>query len=490
MKNVTIIGGGLSSLAASCYLAKKNFKVTIIEKNDHLGGRLSFFEKDGFVFDMGPSWYWMPEVFEDFFKDFDKDVSDYYKLKRLDPSYRFYLDDLTVDFSADLNDIFKEFEKIEPGSSLKLSAFLKDAKIKYDISLQKFILFPNESIKEYLSIDVLKYFFKLDLFKSLRSHINNYFSNKKIKNFLEFPAMFLGGSPKNTPALYSLMNYGDIKKGTWYPEGGMYKIAEAFSSLSKELGVEHILGDPIVKLDIKNKSIKSATSKSGKIFNSDYFLAGLEYPFVQTKLLDEKHRSYNLNYWSKKHVAPSALIFYLGLSSKVKNIEHHNLFFDKDFDKHLIEIFDNKVLPSEPLFYVCCPSKTDSSIVPNDDMENIFILIPIGPGSEDSQSIRDKYFDQVINRMEIITKQKIKNKIIVKKSFCVNDFVNRYNAYKGNAYGLANTLLQSAVFKPKIKDKIIRNLFYTGHFTVPGPGLPPAIISGKIASNEILKDIK
>lgn len=490
MKSVTIIGGGLSSLAASCYLAKNNFDVTIVEKNDQVGGRLSCFEKDGFVFDMGPSWYWMPEVFEDFFKDFGKDISDYYNLKRLDPSYRFYLDNTNVDFHSDINKIYKEFEKIEPGSSSKLGLFLKDAKMKYNISMKKFINFPNASLKEYFSMDVLKYFFKLDLFKSLRSHIKNYFLSKKIKNFLEFPAMFLGGSPKNTPALYSLMNYGDIVKGTWYPVGGMYKIAKAFSDLSVELGVKHILSDPIINLDIENNIIKSASSKSGVIFTSDYFLAGLEYPFVQTKLLKRKHRSYNSNYWSKKHVAPSALIFYLGISSKVKNIEHHNLFFDKDFDKHLVEIFDKKVLPSEPLFYVCCPSKTDLSVVPNKDMENIFILIPIGPGSEDNSTIREQYFDQIINRFEDITKQKIKNNIIVKESFCVNDFISRYNSYKGNAYGLANTLFQSAIFKPKIKDKKIKNLYYTGHFTVPGPGLPPAIISGKIASNEILKDIK
>ena len=488
MKEITIIGGGLSGLAASCYLAKSNFKVKIIDKNETMGGRLSSFEVDGFKFDYGPSWYWMPDVFEDFFKDFNKEVSDYYELKRLNPSYKFYFEKNNNTIPSKFSDIKNEYDNIQNNSSVKLDQFIERGKKKYKISMDGFIDLPNLSFKEYFSFDVLKHFFSLDFFISLRKHIKKYFNNSKIIQMLEFPSMFLGGTPSNTPGLYSLMNYADLKGGTWYPMGGMIEITKAFTNLSLELGVEHINNIEIKKLIIDKSMIVEAKSSNGKIFKSDFFLCCAEYPFVQNNLIEKKYRTYSKNYWSKRKVAPSALIFYLGLSEKIKDFEHHNLFFDKDFDKHLDEIFVQKKWPEDPLFYVCCPSKTDLSTVPSPNHENLFILIPIGPGSLDEEKIRNIYFKKILKRIESKVNQKIEDKIIFKKSFCVNDFKSRYNAYNGNAYGLANTLFQTAIFKPKMKDAKIKNLYYSGHFTVPGPGLPPAIISGKIASKQIIKD--
>ena len=488
MKKITIIGGGLSGLAASCYLAKSNYKVTIIDKNESMGGRLSSFEKDGFKFDYGPSWYWMPDIFENFFKDFNKKVSDYYELKRLDPSYKFFFEDDSTLIPSNFSEIKKEYDKMDKDSSDQLDKFINKGEKKYNISMNGFIDLPNLSIKEYLSKDVLKHFFSLDFFISLRRHIKKYFNNKKIRKMLEFPSMFLGGTPDNTPGLYSLMNYSDIKGGTWYPMGGMIEITKAFTSLSKELGVIHINKTEIERLVIENFSIKEARSTNGKIYKSDAFLCSAEYPFVQNSLIEKKYRTYNKKYWSNRKVAPSALIFYLGLSNKIKNLEHHNLFFDKDFDAHLNEIFIKKEWPKDPLFYVCCPSKTDPSTAPSANHENLFILVPIGAGSVDSESIRNNYFKKILNRIESKINQKVSDKIIYKKSFCVNDFKKRYNAFDGNAYGLANTLFQTAIFKPKMKDSKLKNLYYSGHFTVPGPGLPPAIISGKIASTQIIKD--
>ena len=490
MKNITIIGGGLSGLVASCYLAKNNFNVTIIDKNESMGGRLSSFKKDGFTFDMGPSWYWMPEIFEDFFNDFDKKTNEYYKLERLDPSYKFFFKNKETLIPSEYKKLKKVFNDEEKNSSLKLDDFLTKSKKKYNISMSGFIQLPNISIKEYFSFYVIKNFLFLDFFISLRSLIGKYFKNKNLKKMLEFPSMFLGGTPKNTPGLYSLMNYADIKGGTWYPKGGMIEISKAFSKLSKDLGVKHLNNIEINNFNIVNGEIIEASSISGELFKSDIFLCCAEYPFVQEKLLNKKYRSYSNKYWNTRKVAPSALIFYLGISEKIKNLEHHNLFFDESFDNHLNDIFNKKIWPNEPLFYICCPSKTDKTVVPKDEYENIFILVPIGSGSTDNNQIREKYFKKIINRIENKTGQKIKDKILVKKSFCVNDFKKKYNAFNGNAYGLANTLLQTAVFKPKIKDLKVKNLFYTGHFTVPGPGLPPAIISGKIASELITKDFK
>ena len=490
MKKVTIIGGGLSGLSAACYLAKNNFDVTLIDKNKKPGGRLTAIKENGFVFDLGPTWYWMPDVFDKFFNDFNKKVSDYYDLKRLDPSYKFFASNKQFDVPEDLDKLHKILEDFEPGSSNEFDKFMSQAKRKYEISMNSFIYLPNNSFREYISISMLKYLFSLDLFKSLRKHISSFFRSKTIRDLLEFPSMFLGGTPKNTPALYSLMNYADIIGGTWYPMGGMSKVSEGFAKLSKELGVKHIFNEEIEIFKFKNNKIDLALSKSGKEYSSDIFICCAEYPHVQMNLIDAKHRSYKSSYWNKKNIAPSALIFYLGLSEKIQNLEHHNLFFDQDFDRHLDEIFNQKIWPKDPLFYVCCSSKTDESVVPDKGKENIFILIPIASDSQDSESIREKYFKDIIKRIETHIDESIEDKIIVKKSFCVNDFKDRYNSYKGNAYGLANTLFQTAFLKPKMKDKKIKNLYYSGHFTVPGPGLPPAVISGKIVFEQIMKDCK
>ena len=487
-KKVIIIGGGLSGLSASCYLAEKNYDVTIIDKNESVGGRLTSFKKEGFTFDLGPTWYWMPDVFDNFFKDFNKNTSDYYKLTRLEPSYKFFANESQYDISTNKNDLENMFESIEPGSSKRMKKFMKEAELKYKISMDHFIDKPNLSIKEYFSFSMIRYFFSLDILKSLRNHISSFFKSKIIKDMLEFPSMFLGGTPSNTPALYSLMNYADIVGGTWYPNGGMVEVSNGFGKLSKELGVKHILNEEVSSFKIKENNIEEIKSKNGNSYKADYIICSAEYPFVQMNLLDKKHRTYKASYWSKRNIAPSALIFYLGLSEKVQNIDHHNLFFDRDFDSHLNDIFEKNIWPKEPLFYMCCPSKTDQSVVPNTSMENIFILIPIASDSHDSKDVRNKYLEDVLSRIESVTNQNIKDKIIVEESFCVNDFKDRYNAYKGNAYGLANTLFQTAVFKPKMKDKKINNLYYSGHFTVPGPGLPPAVISGKIAAKQIMKD--
>ncbi len=201
-------------------------------------------------------------------------------------------------------------------------------------------------------------------------------------------------------------------------------------------------------------------------------------------MLDKEYRNYDEKYWNKKTFAPSCLIFYLGFKEKISNLKHHTLFFENDLDLHTTEIYTDKKWPSKPLFYVCCPSKTDDNVAP-ENCENVFLLMPIATGIEDSEAMREKYFLEMIERIEKHTESShLSSKIDYKKSYCLNDFINDYNAYEGNAYGLANTLSQTAVLKPSLKNKKVKNLFYTGQLTVPGPGVPPSIISGKIAATE------
>lgn len=489
VKTVGIIGSGFSGLAAAACLAKAGFSVTVLEKNSDLGGRCRKFEKDGFVFDMGPSWYWMPEVFEQYFGLFDKKVSDYYQLIRLDPSYEvlFGKDD-KISIPASYVELKKLFESIETGSGEHLDQFLKDAEYKYTVGMNEFVWKPGHSIMDFADIRVFLSLFRLQMLSSVSSQIDKLFKNEKLRNILKFPVLFLGATPENTPALYSLMNYADLKLGTWYPMGGMSKIIEGFVSVAKEQGVTFISDAEVRAINVKDGKASTMNTSKGD-FSFDYMVASADYHHVDQHLLPTEYRNYSSSYWDSRTMAPSSLLFYLGLNTKLKGINHHNLYFDRDFSIHAHEIYTAPRWPSDPLFYMCCPSVTDSEVAP-EGHENVFLLMPLAPGVEDSESLREKYFDIICKRLMEVSDVNIKNHIIYKKSFCVNDFISEYNAFKGNAYGLANTLNQTAFLKPKLKNKKLPNLYYTGQLTTPGPGMPPAIISGQVVANEIIKIYK
>lgn len=486
---VNIIGGGYSGLSSACYLAQGGYDVSVFEKNVTIGGRSRQFEEDGFKFDMGPSWYWMPDVMNSFFKDFGKNVNDYYDLVRLSPSYRiFFGKNDVVDLPSNIDELYETFESIEKGSASKLKRFLNDAAFKYRVGINDLIQKPSKSIFEFLSIDVMKGVFKLQLFKSFSTYVRQYFKNPKLIQIIEFPILFLGAKPENIPALYSLMNYADMIGGTWYPMGGMHKVIEGMQDLAKSLGVNIMTETPVKKLNVESKGVRSLYA-NGRSYHSDAVVASADYQFVEQNLLQESHRKYDQSYWDSRILAPSCLIYYVGVNKRLKNLLHHNLFFDADFEKHAKEIYDTPKWPTNPLFYVCAPSVTDLSVAP-EGCENLFLLIPVAPDLPDTDEIRRQYFQMIIQRFEELTSQEIADDIVYNKSYSIKDFKKDYNAYKGNAYGLANTLKQTAILKPSIHNNRVKNLFYTGQLTVPGPGVPPSVISGKLAANEVIKHLK
>ena len=485
-KKVVIIGSGISSLSASCFLGREGYDVTIIEKNDSIGGRARKFQADGFTFDMGPSWYWMPEVFENFYKQFGHTSSDFYKLKRLDPSYRvFWNDDTYTDVPSNLEELKNWFERNEKGSSDKLVQFLKDAEIKYKVGMEELVFKPSLSLFEFVNSKVFKGLVSMNLFSSFGKFIRSYFKNEKIIALLEFPVLFLGAMPNETPALYSLMNYADIKLGTWYPEGGMHKFIEAFEKIAVENGVKFILNQEVISFEKNEKKVYKVITNKGS-FETDIVISGADYQHTDKKLLNGS-ANYSDQYWDKRVMAPSCLLFYVGVNKKLKNVEHHNLFFDESLENHGREIYKNPQWPTSPLFYLCAPSVTDNSVAPA-NCENLFFLIPIAPDLEDTEQNREKYFNILLERLEKRTGNKISENIIYKKSFCIDDFKKDYNAFKGNAYGLANTLKQTAIFKPSMRNKKLKNFYYTGQLTIPGPGVPPSIISGEVVSKFIMNN--
>jgi phytoene desaturase len=494
LKKVVIIGSGFAGLSAASFMAKAGWDVTVLEKNATTGGRARLLLADGFTFDMGPSWYWMPEVFERFFNCFGKKVSDYYQLERLNPSYRVYWPDDSMDIPADYNELKLLFEKTEPGSGVLLDKFMQEAAFKYEVGINKLVHQPGQSLLEFVDWELLKGVLKLDVFNSIKQHVGKHFKHPKLRELLEFPVLFLGALPQNTPALYSLMNYADIKLGTWYPKGGMFKIVEAMTTVAKELGVKFYCHHDVTEIKIENgvatkvlaKKIDAETAI--QTFDADVVIGGADYNFVETKLLEPKYQSYSEKYWDKRVMAPSSLLYYVGLNKKLSNVLHHTLFFDVSFDVHGKEIYTDPKWPTTPLFYVCTPSVTDNTVAPAGG-ENLFFLIPVASGLEgDTEELRDRYFDQIVTRFENRTGQQLKDAIVFKKSFSVSDFKSDYNSFKGNAYGLANTLMQTAILKPSLRSKKVSNLFYTGQLTVPGPGVPPSLISGEVVAKEVIKN--
>jgi phytoene desaturase len=486
MGKVSVIGGGFSGLSAAAFAAAAGNEVHLFEKNDQIGGRARTYSSDGFVFDMGPSWYWMPDVFEQFFRSFGKHTSDYYELKKLEPGFQIIFGKNDVlQVPSDVDQLYGIFEEIEKGSAAQLRKFLGEAAFKYQVGMQQLVYKPAFSWLEYASMDVLRGITRTHMFTSVQSYVRKFFKDPRLVALMEFPVLFLGAMPDRIPALYTLMNYSALVQGTFYPMGGMVRIIEGMQDLARELGVQFHTGESIERIEVKAGKATHLHKSSGS-FASDAIIGAADYHHIEQKLLDVKFRNYPESYWSKKTFAPSCLIFYVGVKKRIKNLLHHNLYFDTNFDQHAREIYTTKSWPEDPLFYVCCPSKTDDSVAP-EGMENLFLLVPIATGLTDTEETRNYYFDRLIARMEQYSGEQFKEDIVYRRSYCVNDFVNDYNAYGGNAYGLANTLAQTAVLKPTMRNRKVKNLFYAGQLTVPGPGVPPALISGQLAAEQVNK---
>ncbi|MEY4886830.1 MAG: hypothetical protein RL767_301 [Bacteroidota bacterium] len=480
-----VIGSGFAGMSSAAYLAQAGYSVDVLEMHDIPGGRGRQWIHEGYTFDLGPSFYWMPDVFDTFFGHFGKKTSDYYELQRLDPSYSIYFDDGPMPIPASMDEIEALFERLEPGSAAKLKVFLKDAEYKYRVGIDDLVRKPSRSVFEFADMRILTGLLRMDLLSSIRSSIAKVVKNPKLKQLLEFPVLFLGATPSNTPALYSLMNYSDFAQGTWYPLGGMYSVVKGFHQLAVEQGARFHFNQEVTGFRYEGKSI-SGVYVGSTCYDADVVVASADYAHIEQKLIKPEFRRYSANYWAKRKMAPSAFMYYLGLDTKLPELEHHSLFFDADFDTHADAIYTNPRWPEKPLFYLSISSATDASMAP-EGKDTLIILIPMATGLEDDDSIRDRYLGMVAERIKKQIGMDIRDHIVVQRSFAYRDFVKDYHAHLGNAYGLANTLDQTAILKPSLKGKL-DNLYFAGQLTVPGPGVPPCIISGEVVAREVAKE--
>lgn len=481
-----VIGAGFGGLSTACYLAEAGASVKVIEKNDQLGGRASTLERDGFRFDMGPSWYLMPDVFERFFAHFDRTPTEYYELTHLDPHYRiFFKDGDRVDMSADLEAVRQTFEEYETGAGEAFDRYLAKSKENYEAGMEHFVYEDRSSITDFLDPRLAAYARGLTLLGSMQDHVEGYFDHPKLQQIVQYTLVFLGGSPTNTPALYNLMSHVDFNLGVYYPEDGMAGVVDGIAQLARELGVEFITNSPVTRIEPYARTQVVHTEEDS--FRTDYVVSDADYAHTEQELLAPEYRQYDESYWASRTYAPSAFLLYLGVEGDVDPLKHHTLVLPTDWQEHFDQIFEEPTWPDDPAYYVCVPSDTDETVAPAGH-SNLFILVPIAPGLDDEEPVRESYRDQVLADLAENTGVDVRDRIVVEERFSVSEFADRYNSYAGTALGLAHTLDQTALFRPPHRSEAVDGLYFTGGDTTPGIGVPMCLISGQLTAEYVAED--
>lgn len=492
-KKAIIIGSGFGGLSTAGILAKKGYEVLVLEKNEQVGGRASKIEEAGYVFDMGPSWYLMPEVFEHYFNLVGENIEDYLILEKLSPSYRIFFKDSQrikepLDIYSDIEKTLEIFEKIEPGSANSFKKFLAEAEFKYKVSLRSFLYKNYDSPLDFINKDSILHGWRLSIFKNMQKYVEKYFKTEELQKIMQYTLVFLGSSPYNTPAIYSLMTHVDFNGGVFFPRGGMWSVVDAMHKIAIKNGVEFRLNSPVEKILVEEKTARGVRLEGGEEIFADIIISNADTHFSETQLLDEENQSYSADYWQKAIPAPSGFMMYLGVDGDIPQLKHHTLIFAPDWKQGFAEIFDEPRIPNDPSLYICNPSKTDTSLAPP-GKENIFILVPVAATLRFTEKERDEFGDKIIDMIaKEINVPDLASRIEYKKYFTPNDFAERYNAFKGTALGLAHTLFQTGYFRPNNISQKVDNLYYVGHNTNPGIGVPMCLISGELVYKRIIGD--
>ncbi|PSQ50574.1 phytoene desaturase [Halobacteriales archaeon SW_6_65_15] len=521
-RSVVVVGGGFGGLSTACYLADAGADVTVVEKNDRLGGRASVLERDGFRFDMGPSWYLMPDVFERFFGHFDRSPDDYYELEHLDPHYKVFFkdgDEFTV--TADREATKATFEEYEAGAGDAFDDYLAKAKETYEVGMEHFVYTDRPRFRDYVDWDVVRHARGLSFLGSMDEHVAQFFDHQKLRQIVQYSLVFLGGSPKTTPALYNLMSHVDFNLGVHYPEAvgnpaerdaelphspvesGIGCVVDAIVQLGAELGVEYRTGSEVEAIrgsagDFRVEISEAQTAsngerqsrehdESGGFLRADFVVSDADYAHTEQVLLPQESRQYDVDYWDSRTYAPSAFLLYLGVEGEVDPLAHHSLVLPTDWDDHFAQIFDDPQWPDDPAYYLCVPSQTDETVAP-EGHSNLFALVPVAPGLDDDAETRQQYRDFVLHDVAEHTGVDLRDRIVVEETFSVSEFASRYNATRGSALGLAHTLRQTGPMRPNRRSSAVRGLYFTGSYTTPGIGVPMCLISGQHTAEALLDD--
>ncbi len=490
-KTAVIIGAGAGGLALANILARAGLSVHVYEKNGTPGGRMDILKAKGFTFDTGPSWYLMKDVFEQYFGLFNKKTSDYYELARLDPGYKvFYEDSQPICVGGDLGQTMQSFEQLEKGSSIKLQKYLDKGEANYRAALLYFLYNPFKQVSNLANKEIARALpsFAGIFTRSLHGYVSKHFARLELQQILEYPSVFLGASPFNTPALYQLMSYLDFKEGVFYPKTkGMYAITESLCQLGKDLDVNYHYDADVSKILVNNGAAYGVVA-NGKTVAADLVISNADLHFTETKLLEQQHQSYSKRYWSKRKAGPSALLLYLGIKGSLPELEHHNLFFVKNWRANFDKIYKEKVWPKQASIYVSRTTATDPSTAPKGH-ENLFVLVPLPPGTTEADYNVDEYVDAYLAQLEEMSGiADLRQRIVFKEIRTPDHFGLEFNAWQNTALGMSHTLRQTAFLRPSVKSKKVANLYYVGAGAQPGIGVPLCLISAQLVYKHLVKD--
>ncbi|MGC4047153.1 MAG: phytoene desaturase family protein [Armatimonas sp.] len=488
-KSAIVVGGGIGGLGAACLLAKKGYKVQLFEKNPNLGGVANTFSAEGFTFDMGPSWYLMPDVFENFFNLLGEHVEDHLTLRKLGPSYKIFFKDKdrAVELYSDLERDIPTLEAIEPGCGKALRTYLEKSKFQYDIALEGFVYKNYDTVFDFFNAQTMVQGSKLKVFQKMNKYVESYFSTDEVQKIMEYQLVFLGSSPYDTPALYNIMSHIDFNMGVYYPMGGIHEIPKALANIARKNGAELYPASPVSKILTRNGRAYGVRLASGEEHRADLVVCNANIRHAES-LLEPTERQFDDAYWESRTLAPSAFILFLGVEGRCPTLTHHNLIFSQDWRANFAEIFDNPVWPTDPSLYVCAPSITDPTVAP-EGCENLFVLVPMAPGMTATDEQLEAYAQKTLTTMEkVMDIPNLRERIKYQRIFWAKDFIENYNNYKGTALGLAHTLNQTAILRPNNISKKVKDLYFVGANTNPGIGMPICLISAELAYKRIAGD--
>lgn len=488
MTKIIIIGAGIGGLATANLLARDGHEVHVYEKNSQLGGRAGQFKKDGFVFDTGPSWYLMPEVFDHYYKLFNTSAQNELELIKLTPAYKVYSGNDPLIITGNLETDAKTFDNIEPQSGEKLKRYIAKSTETYRLSLKHFLYSNFDSPWSLAKMEILKHGREMATLATMpiHSYVKKNFKHPRLQQVLEYPTVFLGSSPYTAPALYSLMSALDFDEGVFYPKGTMYAVVESLVRIGSSLNISYHLNSDVTEIITEKGKAVSIRLADGTTNEAPIIISNADLHFTETTLLKPTEQSYPASYWQKKEPSPSALLMYLGIKGKIPEFEHHTLLFTKDWQENFDLIFNKKQIPSPASLYISKTSQSDNTAPKGH--ENIFVLVPLPAGIELSEDETNKLADEYLEQIKTTTGVDLKARTVSRTLFGPNDFASKYNAWQSTMLGPSHRLLQSAFFRTPNKSKKVSGLFYVGASTVPGVGVPMCLIGAEMVYKRIMKE--
>jgi len=501
-ERIAVVGAGFGGLSAASYLTDAGADVTVFERNEHPGGYAGRIERDGFRIDTGPSWYLMPEVFDRFFQHFGREVEEFYELTELEPLYEIYWKDGDhAEIPSTRQGQKQLFESYESGAGSKLDDYLSDAAEAYELGMDRFVYPSRSRLRDMMDLDIIRSVRALPKLRTMDTYVKSYFTHPKLRQIAEYKLVFLGGSPYNTPAIYTLMSHVDMNLGVYHPTGGIASVIDGMVTLATDLGVTIHTDTPVTSIEPLSRADETRqqfeiTTGKGPDGNTaetdggrfDRVVANAAPTHVERDLLPEEYANREA-YWNSRTYAPSAYLLYLGVNGEVDGLEHHSLILPNDWQPHFDRIFDEAGWPDDPAYYVHVPSKTDDTVAP-DGHEAVVILVPLAPGLEDDTETLEQFRKLVLDDLAETTGVEFRDRIVLEESACVSTFADRFNAPEGTALALSHTLGQTGPLRPAHRAPGVDGLYYVGAYTNPGIGMPMCLLSGEHVTNAIIEDTR